>query len=109
MLALEIEFERALHLHNEDYEASDDYDLPQPLHKFTHIYAVSSSTETFFNPMGCQGSPIPIFLSTPKGRPVGLIDLIDLISLTFQKKASSRITYSHLGCELNSNGTSYEV
>ena len=68
MLALEIQFERALYLHDEGHKG-DDYDLLQPLHKSTCIYAVCSVTEISFNPEGYQGSTIPIFPSISKGRP----------------------------------------
>ena len=69
MLALEIKFERALYLHDEGYKTGDGYDLPQPLHKSTCIYAVPSVAEVSFNPTGYQGSTVPTFLPTSYGRP----------------------------------------
>ena len=59
MLVLEIKFERALYLYDEGYDTDANYDLPQPLNKFNHIYAVPSAAEASFNPMGYQGSTIP--------------------------------------------------
>ena len=70
MLALEIKFERALYLHDEGYEASDDYDLPQPLNKSTLIYAVPLVATSPFNPTDYQKLMVPISLSTLKWRPV---------------------------------------
>ena len=66
MLALEIKFERTLYLHDEGYKTGDDYDLPQPLNKFTCIYSVPSVAEASFNHMGYQGSTMPTSPSTPK-------------------------------------------
>ena len=51
MLALEIEFERALCLYDEGYKTCDDYGLPQLLNKSTHIYSVPSVDEASFNPI----------------------------------------------------------
>ena len=68
ILALQIEFERTLYLHDEGYKTSDDYDLPQPLHKYTCIYAVPSVAEVSFDPTGYKGSTIPAFPSMLKER-----------------------------------------
>ena len=70
MLALEIEFEKGLYLHDEGYDTVVNSDLLQPLKKSTHIYTVPLVAETSFDPMSYQISIIPTFLSTPKGRPV---------------------------------------
>ena len=70
MMALEIKFERALYLHSESYETSDNYGLPQPLNKFTCIYSVPSAAETSFSPTDCQKPMISTSLSTPKQRSV---------------------------------------
>ena len=69
-LALEIEFERALQFHDEGYESSDDYGLPKLLIRSAHIYSVSSSAETSYNPADYQESPTPTSQSTVKQRPV---------------------------------------
>ena len=66
MLPLEIEFERALQFHDESYKSSDNYDLPKLLIKPTHIYSVSSTPETSFNPTDYQESATPTSPSTPK-------------------------------------------
>ena len=70
--ALEIKFDRALQFHDEDYESSDDYDLPKPLIRWTHIYLVSPSSDTIFNPIDYQVSTTPIPPLTPKWRQVEL-------------------------------------
>ena len=68
LLALEIEFEKGLYLHNAGYDTDVNYDLPQPLKKSAHMYVVTSVAETSFNPMGYQGSTVSIFPSALKGR-----------------------------------------
>ena len=66
MLALEIEFERALYLQDEGYETGDNYDLPHLLNKSTCIYAVPSVATASFNSTDYQKPMIPTSLSTPK-------------------------------------------
>ena len=65
MLALEIKFKWAQYLHDGNYETGDDYDLPQPFNKSTHIYSVSSGAKASFSPADYQKPMIPTFLSTP--------------------------------------------
>ena len=69
MLALEIKLEGALYLHNEGYKTDDDYGLPQPLNKPTHINKGPSVAEASFDSVGYQGSTIPASPSTLKRRP----------------------------------------
>ena len=52
LFALEFEFERGLYLHDKGYDNDANYDLPQPLKRSTHIYAVTADNETSFDPMG---------------------------------------------------------
>ena len=70
MLALEIEFESALHICNEGYETGDNYVLPQLLNKPDNIYSVPSVAEASFNHADYQEPMIPTSPSTPKQRPV---------------------------------------
>ena len=72
MLALEIEFERALQFHDEGYESGDDYDLPKPLIRSTHIYLVSSAAETSFNPTNYQESTTPTSPLIPEMKTSGV-------------------------------------
>ena len=57
--ALEIEFERALHFHDEGYESGDDYGLPKPLITSAYINSVSSAAKTSFNPTHYPESTAP--------------------------------------------------
>ena len=52
LLALKVEFEKVLHLHNESYDTDVNYNLPQPFKKTACIYVVASVAETSFGPMG---------------------------------------------------------
>ena len=70
LLALEIEFERGLCLHDEGYNTDVNYDLPQPLITIACIYVVTSGAETSFDPTGYKGSAVPAFKSSFTGRPV---------------------------------------
>ena len=69
ILALEINFERALYLHDEGYKTGDDYDLPHPLRKSTHIYVEPSVVIASLNPMDYQNQWYPPLCQTPKQRP----------------------------------------
>ena len=60
LLAWEIKFKRGLHLHDECYNTDTNYDLPQPLKKTTHIYAVTTAAKTSFNHKGYQKSEMPL-------------------------------------------------
>ena len=70
--ALEIGFERRLHLYGEGYDNDSSYNLPQPLKKTTHIYVVTAVAETSLDPMGHQGSGMHALISTSKGMLVEL-------------------------------------
>ena len=52
LLALKIEFERGLHLHDEGCGTDANFDLSQPMKKTTCIYAVTALAETFFSSTG---------------------------------------------------------
>ena len=62
---LDLEFERALHHHNEDYDGDNDYDLQGPFMRPAHIYLVSM-TEACLNPKDYNGAPGPTSPSTPR-------------------------------------------
>ena len=49
MTTLDLEFERALHYHNEGYERDNDYGFLPHITRPVHIYSVSSA-EASFNP-----------------------------------------------------------
>ena len=56
------------YLHDKGYDTDADYDLPQPLKKTAHVYAITAAAKTSFKPMGYQTSGMPTLMSTPKGR-----------------------------------------
>ena len=64
MTALDLEFERALHHHDEGYESDNDYDLPGPFLRPVCVYLVSM-TEAFLNPKNYKGVQGPTSPSTP--------------------------------------------
>ena len=68
LLALAIDSERGLYLHDEGYVTDANYDLSQPLMRIIHIYTVTAVDETTFNLMGPQESKMHTLMSTPKGR-----------------------------------------
>ena len=70
LLALEMEFEKGLCLHNEGYETDVYYYLSQLIMKFAHIHMVTSAAKASFYPIDDQEPTVPIFPSTPNGRPV---------------------------------------
>ena len=55
MTALDLEFKRALHFHDEGYENNNDYGLPGPVMRPVHIYFVST-TKTSFKPTDYKGA-----------------------------------------------------
>ena len=63
MLALEIEFERALYLYDEGYETSDNYCLPQLLNKSTWFYI---SVWSFLQPHRLPETNDTCFSTDPK-------------------------------------------
>ena len=65
MLALDLEFERALHCHNEGYDNDNDYGLPGPFMRCVCIYLVST-TEASLSPMDYRGTQGPTSPSTPR-------------------------------------------
>ena len=58
MTAYDLEFERALHYHNDGYNRDNDYDLPGPFMRPVHVYLVSM-TEASLNPMDYKGHKAP--------------------------------------------------
>ena len=52
ILALVVEFELALHQHDDVYAIDNNYDLPQPLKRTAHIYVVTSPNEDFIDSSG---------------------------------------------------------
>ena len=49
MTALDLEFKRALHCHDEGYESNNDYGLPPQITKPIQVYSVFT-TDASFNP-----------------------------------------------------------
>ena len=64
MTALDLEFGKALHNHDEGYETDNDYGLPALTMRPVHIYLVST-TEASFNPTDYKGSQCSISTFTP--------------------------------------------
>ena len=64
MTALDLEFERALHYHEEGYESDNDYELPSQVMRPLHVYSVST-TEASFNPADYKVAHCPISPFTP--------------------------------------------
>ena len=71
LLALEVEFKLALHLHNEGYDTDNIYDLPPMFKRTAHIHVVTSKNEGSFKPSDSQGGAVSIPLSTSTGRTAG--------------------------------------
>ena len=65
MTALDLEFERALHYHDEGYDSDNDYGLPGPFMRPVCIYLVST-TEASLNPTDYRGTQCPTSPSTPR-------------------------------------------
>ena len=65
MTVLDLEFERALHYHNEGYGSDSDYGLPGPVMRPVCIYLVST-TEASFNHTDYKGAQFPTFPFTPR-------------------------------------------
>ena len=65
MTALVLEFERALHFHDEGYDSDNDYDLSGPFKRPVCIYLVSI-TEASLNPMDYKEAQGPTSPSTPR-------------------------------------------
>ena len=42
MTALDLEFEKALHYHDQGYEINNDYGLPAQVMRPVHIYSIST-------------------------------------------------------------------
>ena len=55
MTVFDIEFERALLYHDEEYDSDNDYGLPGHFMRPVYIYLVST-TEASFNPTGYKGA-----------------------------------------------------
>ena len=66
MTALDLEFERALHYHNEGYDSDNDYDLPGPCMRPVCIYLVSVH-EAAFNPTDYKEAQDATSPSVPRG------------------------------------------
>ena len=63
--ALDLEFERALHYHDERYESDIEYGLPTQVMRLVHVYSFST-TEASFNPTDYKGAQCPISSFTPR-------------------------------------------
>ena len=55
MTVLDLEVERALHYHDEEYDRGNNYGLSGPVMRPVHIYLVST-TEASFNPTDYKGA-----------------------------------------------------
>ena len=59
MTALDLEFQRALHYHDEGYDSDNKYGLPGQVMRPVHVYSVLT-TEACFNPKDSKGAQYPI-------------------------------------------------
>ena len=59
MTALDLEFKRTLHYHDEQYDSDNDCGLPGPVMRPVLVYLVST-TEASFNPADYKGAQCPI-------------------------------------------------
>ena len=68
IIEIDLEFERALHYHNEGYDSDNDYDLPGPFMRPVHVNLVSV-TEAFLSPQTTRGtrSHLSIHTKVTKG------------------------------------------
>ena len=58
MTALDLEFKRALHYHDEGYDSDNDYRLPGQVMRPVHVYLVST-TKVSFNPADYKDAQFP--------------------------------------------------
>ena len=65
MITLDLDFERALHYHNEGYDSDNDYGLPGPVMRPVCIYLVST-TEASFNLTNYKEAQCPTSPFTPR-------------------------------------------
>ena len=65
MTALDLEFERALHYHDEGYDSDNDYGLPGQVTVPIHVYSVST-TEASLKHADYKGTQCPISPFTPR-------------------------------------------
>ena len=65
MTALDLDFKRDLHDHDEGYDSDNDYGLLGPVKRLVCIYLVST-TEASFNPTDYKGAQFPTSPFTPR-------------------------------------------
>ena len=65
MVVLDLEFEKAIHHHDEGYESYNDYGLPPQVTKPIHIYSFFT-TKASFDPAEFTITQCPISPFTPK-------------------------------------------
>ena len=65
MTALDLEFEKAIHYHDEGYERDNNYGLPLQVMRPVHVYSVST-TEASYNLTEYMVTQCPISPFTPK-------------------------------------------
>ena len=70
ILALEVEFELALHQDNEGYLNDNIHDLPQMLERTAPLHSVTTTDEGSIDPSGFQGGAASTSPLTPTGRAV---------------------------------------
>ena len=65
MIALDIEFEKAMHYHHEGYESGNDYGLTPHVMRPVHVYSIFTA-EASYNPAEYTVAQCPISLFTPQ-------------------------------------------
>ena len=65
MTALDLEFKRTLHYHDEGYDSDNDYGLSAPVMRPVCIYLVSTIEASFY-PADYKGGQYPISSFTPR-------------------------------------------
>ena len=71
MTILDLEFERALHYHDEGYESDNDYGLLPHITRLVHVYSVFSAEASFnlADYMAAKGQRSPFTPKHPRGLP----------------------------------------
>ena len=65
MTALDLEFKKARHYHDEGYKSDDYYGLPAQVMRPVHVYSVTT-TQASFNPADYKEAQHPISLFMPR-------------------------------------------
>ena len=86
MTALDLEFERAPHNHNEGYDSDNDYDLPGPFIRPVHIYLISTTEDSLHSSdyRRTQGTTSPSTQKWTKERVAPMLSSLLMINLQWE-------------------------